>query len=108
MRSGVQFSLAAPLLLAASSKGLSLGVISKAFGMAGLRIGWLACQDKKMLKNIERVKHYTSICNSAPAKLLSLISLRNKDKILARNNKIVTANLKLLDQLKEFLHHANI
>jgi aspartate/methionine/tyrosine aminotransferase len=79
-------------------KGLSLGVMSKAFGMAGLRIGWLACQDKKMLKKIEHVKHYTSICNSAPAEILSLISLRNKDKILERNNKIVTDNLKLLDQ----------
>lgn len=31
-------------------KGLSLGVMSKAFGMAGLRIGWIACQDKAILK----------------------------------------------------------
>ena len=79
-------------------RALSLGVMSKAFGMAGLRIGWIACQDKAILKKIERMKHYTSICNSAPSEILTLIALRNKDAILERNNDIVTDNLKLLDQ----------
>ena len=79
-------------------KGLSLGVMSKAFGMAGLRIGWIACQDKAMLKKIEQTKHYTSICNSAPAEILSLIALKSKNKILQRNNNIISDNLKLLDQ----------
>ena len=80
------------------AKGLSLGVMSKAFGMAGLRVGWIACQDKAMLKKVECMKHYTSICNSAPAEVLSLISIKVKDEILQRNNKIVTHNLELLDQ----------
>ncbi len=79
-------------------KALSLGVMSKAFGMAGLRIGWIACQDKAMLKKIEQMKHYTSICNSAPSEILTLIALCNKDAILERNNKIVADNLQLLDQ----------
>lgn len=87
------------------SKALSLGVMSKAFGMAGLRIGWIACQDKAILKKIENLKYYTSICNSAPSEVLSLISLRNKDKILERNNQIVSNNLKILDQfLTEYDH----
>lgn len=79
-------------------RALSLGVMSKAFGMAGLRVGWIACQDSKTLKKIEYIKHYTSICNSAPSEILALISLHHKDKILARNNKIVEENLKILDQ----------
>ena len=79
-------------------KALSLGVMSKAFGMAGLRIGWIACQDKAILKKIEHMKHYTSICNSAPSEILTLISLQNKDKILDRNNRIVKDNLKILDE----------
>lgn len=82
-------------------KALSLGVMSKAFGMAGLRVGWIACQDKKLLKKLEQVKHYTSICNSAPSEILSLITLNNKDRILARNNKIVVENLQLLDGFME-------
>jgi aspartate/methionine/tyrosine aminotransferase len=79
-------------------KALSLGVMSKAFGMAGLRIGWIACKDKAMLKKIEQMKHYTSICNSGPSEILTLIALRNKDAILERNNKIVADNLQLLDE----------
>lgn len=86
-------------------KALSLGVMSKAFGMAGLRIGWIACQNNAMLKKIEQMKHYTSICNSAPSEVLTLIALRNKDAILERNNKIVADNLRLLDQfLIEYRH----
>lgn len=82
-------------------RALSLGVMSKAFGMAGLRVGWIACKDQKMLKKIEQVKHYTSICNSAPSEILSLISLRNKDKILERNNQILEMNLQQLDSFFE-------
>jgi len=88
----------APPAAALYSKALSLGVMSKAFGMAGLRIGWIACPDKKMLKKMEYVKHYTSICNSAPSEILGLIALTNQSAILARNNKIVAENLSLLDQ----------
>lgn len=82
-------------------KAISLGVMSKSFGLAGLRIGWLACQDKKLLQKIARTKDYTSISNSAPSEILALIALRNKDQILARNNQIVAHNLTLIDQMME-------
>lgn len=81
-----------------SDKALSLGVMSKAFGMAGLRIGWIACKDKDMIYKMKLMKDYLSICNSAPAEILSMIVLNNKDAILKRNNKIVADNLKLLDE----------
>ncbi|MFN7881548.1 MAG: aminotransferase class I/II-fold pyridoxal phosphate-dependent enzyme, partial [bacterium] len=86
-------------------KALSVGVMSKAFGMAGLRIGWIACQNKEILQKIEYMRHYTSMCNSAPAEILSIIALNNKDAILERNNKIVADNLNLLDQFfTEYSH----
>lgn len=83
------------------SKALSLGVMSKAFGMAGLRIGWIACQDTELLHKIKKMKDYLSICNSAPAEIMSLIALKNKAKILDRNNKIVADNLVLLDEFMD-------
>ena len=84
-------------------RGISLGVMSKAYGLAGLRIGWLASQDKELLKKIERVKYYSSICNSAPAEILSLIALRAREQILGRNNTILRDNLAMLDQFfKEY------
>lgn len=89
-------------------KAISLGVMSKAFGMAGLRIGWIACQDKGMLKKIEQMKYYTSICNSAPSEVISLIALNNKEKILERNNNIVRNNLQKLEEFfTEYAHLFN-
>lgn len=82
-------------------KAISLGVMSKAFGLAGLRVGWIACQDTALLESIVRIKHYTTICNSGPAEVLSLIALRNMDTLLDRNNKIVADNLSLLDSFFE-------
>ncbi len=79
-------------------KALSLGVMSKAFGMAGLRIGWIACKDKEVIYKMKLMKDYLSICNSAPAEILSMIALNNREEILERNNKIVADNLKFLDE----------
>lgn len=74
-------------------RGLSLGVMSKSYGMPGLRIGWIVCQDTDLLSRMERMKHYLSICNSGPSEQLARIALTNRDKILARNCAIVDENL---------------
>ncbi len=78
-------------------RGLSLGVMSKAYGLAGLRIGWIACSDRNMLLRMERMKHYLSICNSGPSERLALIALRARERLLARNCALITANLAKLD-----------
>ncbi|WP_281967236.1 pyridoxal phosphate-dependent aminotransferase [Roseovarius nanhaiticus] len=74
-------------------RGLSLGVMSKSYGLPGLRIGWIACQDRDVLSRMERMKHYLSICNSGPSEHLARIALKARDRLLARNNAIVDANL---------------
>ena len=79
-------------------KGLSLGVMSKAYGLPGLRIGWLACADRELLARIERTKHYLSICNSGPSERLAIIALRSRETILARNRRIVSDNLTLMEE----------
>jgi aspartate/methionine/tyrosine aminotransferase len=78
-------------------RGISLNVMSKAYGLPGLRIGWLACQDRAALLRFEHYKHYLSICNSGPSELLAIIALKARDRILARNRKIVDDNLALLN-----------
>jgi aspartate/methionine/tyrosine aminotransferase len=80
-----------------SAKALSLNVMSKAYGLPGLRIGWIACRDRTVLDKLERAKHYTSICNSAPSEILALIALRARDEILARNRRIIAANVPVFD-----------
>ena len=46
----------------------SLGVMSKSFALAGLRIGWLATRDRELLARCAAFKDYTTICSSAPVR----------------------------------------
>ena len=82
----------------AYEKGISLNAMTKAFGLAGLRIGWLASQDASVIQRAASYKLYTSICNSAPSEILALMGLRAKEALLGRNRKIMLNNLALLDQ----------
>lgn len=79
-------------------KGISLNVMTKSFGLSGLRIGWLASQDVGFLQNANAIKMYTSICNSAPSEILALIALRAKHRIWSRNRDIVLKNVAHLDE----------
>jgi aspartate/methionine/tyrosine aminotransferase len=83
----------------ALARGISLGVMSKSFSMAGLRIGWLATHDRALLERAARFKDYTTICSPAPSEILSIIALRARDRVLARSRAIVEANLLELDRL---------
>jgi aspartate/methionine/tyrosine aminotransferase len=92
---GLELDPAARLDQAAdlSPGALSLNVMSKAYGLPGLRIGWIACRDTELLGRLERAKHYTSICNAGPSEVLALIGLRARDRLLGRNRRIIADNL---------------
>jgi aspartate/methionine/tyrosine aminotransferase len=81
-----------------SPTALSLNVMSKAYGLPGLRIGWIAGRNRELLDRLERAKHYTSICNAAPSEVLALIGLRARDRLLQRNRDIVAANIPLFEE----------
>ncbi|MCZ7572476.1 MAG: aminotransferase class I/II-fold pyridoxal phosphate-dependent enzyme [Ardenticatenaceae bacterium] len=79
-------------------RAISLGVMSKAFALAGLRVGWLATRDGDLLRRAAAFKDYTSICNSAPSEILALIALRAREAVLARSLGIIERNLAHLDR----------
>ncbi|MFK8017952.1 MAG: aminotransferase class I/II-fold pyridoxal phosphate-dependent enzyme [Gammaproteobacteria bacterium] len=95
-----------PAAAEAYEKGLSLSVMSKAYGFPGLRIGWIACQDTAVLQRLERYKHYLSICNSAPSERLATIALSVGEKILKRNRALLTSNLESLSAF--FARHSGL
>lgn len=76
---------------------ISLGVMSKAFALAGLRLGWIATHDAELRARIAKFKDYTTICGSAPSEILALIALRARALVLGRSMGIITTNLPLLD-----------
>jgi aspartate/methionine/tyrosine aminotransferase len=74
-------------------RAVSLWGMSKTFGLAGLRIGWLALRDRSLLRSLLRQKDYTTICSSAPGELLARVALEQHDAIVRRNLAIIRANL---------------
>ncbi|MGW7368765.1 aminotransferase class I/II-fold pyridoxal phosphate-dependent enzyme [Streptomyces sp. NPDC054841] len=80
-----------------SERALSLNVTSKSLGLPGLRIGWIACRDRALLTRLERAKHYTTICNSAPGEVLARIALKARTTILDRNRALIARNLPVFD-----------
>ncbi|HYH93358.1 MAG TPA: aminotransferase class I/II-fold pyridoxal phosphate-dependent enzyme [Candidatus Saccharimonadales bacterium] len=96
---GLEFddAVAIPAAADATPRGVSIGVMSKSYAMAGLRIGWLATHDRELLQRCAAFKDYTTICSSAPSEVLALIGLRARETVLARSRAIVSSNLERLD-----------
>jgi len=77
---------------------VSLFGLSKSFGLPGLRVGWLATQNRDILNRILALKDYTTICNSAPSEILAIIGVRNRAKIITDQLARLTKNLAVLDR----------
>jgi aspartate/methionine/tyrosine aminotransferase len=88
-----------PAACDAYERAISLGTVSKAHGLPGLRIGWLACRDPALLREVRELKLYTTICSSAPSELLVALALRHGEEIVRQGRERVLANLPLLDDL---------
>jgi aspartate/methionine/tyrosine aminotransferase len=80
-----------------SATAVSLGVMSKTYGLPGLRIGWAATRNDALRARMAVVKDYTTICASAPSELLADVALRHADAIAGRSREIIQANRGLLD-----------
>lgn len=78
-------------------KCVSLGTVSKTYGLPGLRIGWLASHDQTLLAKVGGLKDYTTICSSAPSEFLAEVALRRREALIARSLATIRANLALLD-----------
>ena len=85
---------------------VSLGVTSKTYGLAGLRIGWVATKNKKIHDKMASLKDYTTICNSAPSEFLAEVAMRNKGKLSGRNLGIIKDNLSVMDDF--FSRHEDL
>lgn len=74
-------------------RAISLGGLSKAYGLPGLRTGWLASREASLLAPAAAMKDYTTICASAPAEYLARIAVENTATITWRCREIVRTNL---------------
>ena len=81
-----------------SAKGIALGTMAKPWGAGGICIGWLACQDKKIIEKFRKAQHLYAVCFSRAAEIQAMMVLRSSQKIIDKNLKIIRENLILLEQ----------
>lgn len=74
-----------PALADVNERAVSLGVMSKTYGLAGLRIGWIATRNERIFQEMASFKDYTTICSSAPSEFLAQVALQHSQSIVKRN-----------------------
>ena len=78
-------------------RAITLAGLSKTYGLAGLRVGWLALQDTALRDRILGWKDYTTICASAPGEALGQVALQAGDALAERSRRIIQDNLALAE-----------
>lgn len=89
---------AAPSVTTLSESAAALGLLSKGYGLPGLRLGWLACRTRALLEAAGRVKDFTTICAPAPCEFLGALALRHHETLLERTRRLLTRNAALLTE----------
>lgn len=84
-------------LASLTPRAISLGSLTKVFGMPGVRIGWLATRNAEVLAQVRHFRMYLNAYATTPGEFLACLALRHADAILARNTAIARGNLALLD-----------
>lgn len=99
-------SLRLPAACDMGAYAVSLGVTSKTYGLAGLRIGWIATKNRKIYERMAALKDYTTICNAAPSEFLAEVAIRQRHKLIERNTGIIKSNLAVMYDF--FSRHADL
>lgn len=76
-------------------RGISTGSMSKAYSLAGLRLGWIVAP-KELIHAVSVHRDYNTISVGMLDDHFAAIALENRDKILARNKTITRTNLAIL------------
>jgi aspartate/methionine/tyrosine aminotransferase len=82
----------APPIFDLGPSGISVGTLSKPFGLPGLRLGWMAAPEE-IVAQCWAMRDYVSL---SPGKLndaLAMLAIKHRDRIVERNQAIIAANL---------------
>lgn len=85
-----------PSIVDVYEKGVSVSSMSKAFALAGLRLGWIASRDAAVAEACKSRRDYDTISCGILDDKLAALALAHKDALLARGRAIVTKNRALL------------
>lgn len=82
----------APPIRNLGDRGVSVGTVSKPFGIPGLRIGWIAAPED-LIQQCWAMRDFISLSPGGLNDALALIAVTHRDQIAARTRSIVEQNL---------------
>jgi aspartate/methionine/tyrosine aminotransferase len=77
---------------------VSIGDMTKPWGLGGLRVGWVASRRRDLLDLLSSARDYSTMCSSAPGSFLAELTLRHSAQVIAPRLAAARANR---DQLAE-------
>ncbi len=94
-----------PLAAGLSERVISVGSMSKSFGLPGIRIGWMVCRDKQLMESFLAAKEQILITNSVVDEEIAFRYLLNKEKWFAPVKETILSNFTIL---KNFMLNQNL
>src|SRR5215208_3632937 len=79
---------------------ISVGTISKPFGLPGLRIGWMTAP-AEIVTECWSMRDYTSLSPGKLSDALAILAFKHRDRIVERNRKIIGQNLEATNRFVE-------
>jgi aspartate/methionine/tyrosine aminotransferase len=86
-------------------KAISMAVMSKAYGMPAIRLGWIACRQARLRKQMMAVKRHLSICGSGLDENAALQILPHSQTIFNHHRRQLNQNRALLAENLTHLPH---
>lgn len=87
-----------PVAASLGAHVISVSSVSKAYGVPGIRVGWLICQDRKLMEKFLAAKEHIVLCGSVVDEEIAYRLLLNRDKYLLVNKKEAEARFCLVKE----------
>lgn len=85
-----------PLAASLDSRVISVSSLSKAYGLPGIRIGWLICRDRGLMERCLAAKEQILICNSVLDETVALQALQQSERLMTQIRPRVVQQRQLL------------
>lgn len=85
-----------PSIVDVVEDAVSIGDMTKPWGLGGLRVGWVASRRHDLLDLLSAARDYSTMCGSAPGSFLAELALRHSAQVIAPRLAAARANRDLL------------
>jgi aspartate/methionine/tyrosine aminotransferase len=93
-----------PSIVDVVENAVSVGDMTKPWGLGGLRVGWVASRRHELLDLLSSARDYSTMCSSAPGSFLAELALQHSAQIIAPR---IAAARDNLNRLTEAITHSN-